>query len=376
MLALALMVAAASANATSVSLLNMVGRRALSVGWAGATVLLGLLLSWALVTAFETGLAWFTGQALGMAIGAVGATYAIRLELVSLPVAKRPLLEPGVLRNYILPLAIATGLMWWLLSGYRLLVEAHWGLAALGQAAVGLTLASQLWGLIESLAMQFLYPLFYRRIATSDTPDKEFAFSDLLNTLGPIYLILSAATAVGAPALLTLFVHSSYSHVVPFVLMGAVIECCRCLSNLLSTAAQVDRRMGTLIPPYVAGALTLTVGLMILTQAEASIGQAIALLSFSGIVALIAMAFAMSRIQVFRLDMPRWLCALVMVTLAALLVAYKPPTPEGFIAAIYWVAAIGVVVISSVVALLWKNPVVTRLLTVRLHPRSDTGIDT
>jgi O-antigen/teichoic acid export membrane protein len=376
MLTLAVMVTAATANATSVFLLNMLGRRSLSVGWAGVTAIVGLMLSWALVTAFGTGLAWFAGQALGMAFGALGASYAVRLGLMSQGVGKLPLLEQGALRSYILPLAVATGLMWWLLSGYRLLVEAHWGLAALGQAVVGLTLASQLWGLLESLAMQFLYPLFFRRIANGDTQDDKLAFADLLNTLGPVYLVFLAATAVAAPTLLKLFVDSSYSHVVPFVLLGVAIECCRTLGNLLATAAQVDRRMVALIVPYGAGAVTLTAGLWLLTHIESGIDQAIAMPAVAGVVALLAMAFAMGRLQAFHLDIPRWLGALAVVALSAILVESGLPTPKGFIEAIQGIAIIGLLVIGSLVALLWKNPSVIRLLSVRLHPRSETGIDT
>ena len=368
MATVSLMVAASTANATSVYLLNMLGRRALSVTWAGATVALGLLLSWALALAFGTGLAWFAGQALGLAIGAIGASRAVRRALPASRAGRWPLLEPGVLRSYIFPLAFATGLMWWLLSGHRLLVEAHWGLAALGQAVVGLALAAQLWGLVESLAMQFLYPLFYRRIAASNTPDSALAFSDLLNSLGPIYLVLAAATAVGAPSLLALLVDASYSHVAPFVLLGAVIECCRALGNVLSTAAQVDRRMGALIPPYAAGALTLTAGLLWLMQVNGSIDQAIAVLAGAGGVTLVAMAFAMRQLQAFRIDLPRWLAAIALVLLAIPLVEYQPQARQGLAAAFQSVVAIGLFATVSIAALLWRNPRIARLLNVRLNP--------
>lgn len=364
----ALMVVAATANATSVYLLNMLGHRALSVGWGVTSAVLGLLLSWALTYHFGVGLAWFTGQALGMAVGAVGAIRGVHRLLPMARDVRQPLLEVGVLRSYILPLAVATGLMWWLLAGYRLFLEAHWGLAALGGAVVGLSLASQLWGLLESLAMQFLYPLFYRRIAVSGAPDSALAFSDLLNTLGPIYLVLASATVIGAPSLLALLVDAAYANVVPFVLLGVVVEFCRALGNVLGTAAQVDRRMGALIRPYATGALVLTIGLLLLSQTGGHIAQAVAVLAGAGLVTFSMMVLVMQRLQRFNIDWPRWGVASSLIVCAAVVAVFKPQTPTGLFEALGLVVVIGIFAVSAIAALLWNNPGVTRLLAARLQP--------
>lgn len=369
-----LMVVAATWNGTSVWLLNMLGYRAQSVSCGAATALLGLLLSYAFTSFATGGLAWFAGQAVGMAIGAFGAGIAVRRALPVAKVGRFPLLEPGVLRGYILPLAVATGFMWWLLSGYRLLIEMHWGLVALGYAVVGLALATQLWGLLESLAMQFLFPLFYRRIASPDRPDASLAFADLLNTLGPVYLVLAAATLVAAPALLALLVDAAYAGVVHFVLLGAVIEFCRALGNVLATAAQVDRRMFTLVPPYAAGAVSMGAGVAWVAQGGGDIEQAVAMLALGGAVTLGVMALAMQRLHDCRLDLSRWGCALLMVVGAAMLALKAPLVPAGIGAALTIVALAGLVSAVSLVLLLWKNPATTRLLAVRLKPDLTQGV--
>lgn len=363
-----LMVVAATWSATFVSLLNMLGYRALSVGWGAATILVALLMSYGFTKLTGSGLAWFAGQAVGMAIGAFGAGIAVRRALPLAKVARFPLLEPGVLRGYILPLAVATGFMWWLLSGYRLLIEVHWGLAALGYAAVGLMLASQLWGLLESLAMQFLFPFFYRRIASADRPDASLAFADLLNTLGPVYLVFAAATLVAAPALIALLVDAAYAGVVHFVFLGAVIEFCRALGNVLATAAQVDRRMLSLVPPYAAGAVSMAAGVVWVAQGGGDIEHAVAMLAIAGVVTLGVMALAMQRLQDFRLDLSRWCCALLLVVGAAMLALNAPLVPAGIGAALIIVALAGLVSAVLLVLLLWKNPATTRLLAVRLKP--------
>lgn len=368
-----LMVVAATWNATSVSLLNMLGYRAQSVGWGAMTAILGLLLSYVFTNFTGSGLAWFAGQAVGMAIGAFGAGISVRRALPVAKVGRFPLLEPAILRGYILPLAVATGFMWCLLSGYRLLVEVHWGLVALGYAVVGLALASQLWGLVESLAMQFLFPLFYRRIASPDRSDASLAFADLLNTLGPVYLLLAAATLVAAPTLLALLVDAAYAGVIHFVLLGAVIECCRALCNVLGTAAQVDRRMFALVPPYAAGAVTMAAGVAWVAQSGGDIEQAVAMLAVAGVVTLGVMAFTMHRLHDFHLDLSRWGCALILVVGAAMLALNMPLVASGIGSALTIVALAGLVSAVSLVLLLWKNPATTRLLAVRLKPNPSQG---
>lgn len=369
-----LMVVAATWNGTSVWLLNMLGYRAQSVSWGIVSILLALLLSYGFTTFADSGLAWFAGQAVGMAIGALGAGMAVRRALPVAKAGRFPLLEPGVLRGYILPLSVATGFMWWLLSGYRLLLEGHWGLAALGYAAVGLMLASQLWGLVETLAMQFLFPLFYRRIASQDRPDASLAFADLLNTLGPVYLVLAAATLAAGPALLALLVDAAYAGVLPFVLIGAAIECCRALGNVLATAAQVDRRMTALVPPYAAGALAMAAGVAWVVHSDGDIEQAVKMLALGGAVMLGVMTLVMGRLHDFRLDLSRWGIAMVPVVGAAMLVSKAPLMPTGIGAALGIVALAGLVSAVLLVTLLWKNPATTRLLAVRLKPDLPQGV--
>jgi len=106
-----------------------------------------------------------------MMAGALGARHVLRKQAMQLNFSQKtlPLLNRSSILTYCLPLALATGLMWLQLSGYRFLIESYWGLAQLGLMAVGLNLAGQFWSLAESLAMQFLNPLFYRRVSEHET---------------------------------------------------------------------------------------------------------------------------------------------------------------------------------------------------------------
>ncbi|KIF82725.1 hypothetical protein TSA66_00145 [Noviherbaspirillum autotrophicum] len=257
--------------------------------------------------------------------------------------------------------------MWAQLSGYRLLLEHYWGLSALGFVAVGFGLANQIWGLCESLVMQYLFPLYYRRISGVSHTDGGKAFSDLLNSIGPAYLILVAVTLSSAPALLMLLVASSYGGVYKFVYLGALVECCRVLANVLGSGAQVKRRMNILVLPYALGAAFLTVSLVMAAVANWSLEQSLVALPLAAVVMFLAMGERMRRDLSIEIDYSRWGWAVLIVVIVAPISWFFPLTPKSYIEAFEILVGIGALSMICVFALTWKNHALKRLLTVNLR---------
>lgn len=370
------MVVSATWNGTFIWILNMLGRRADSVLWASVTAAMSLLLSWLLVRQSPSATLWFAGQAAGMALGAVGAGRAVIRCLKGglQPAGVRRLIDAHGIRTYVLPLAIATGFMWWLVSGYRLQVERYWGLAALGYAAVGLGLANQMWGLCESLAMQFLYPYYFRRIAKTSTIGGCQAFSDLLNVLGPLYLVLAAATLPCASALLTLFVSPVYADAYPFFWLGVLVECCRVLANVMGNAAQVRRRTSVLIWPYVLGAVVLVTGLGIAEAENLALQPALAILAVASGAMLLTMFIAIRREINFELDRLRWGFAALVLLASAMMTWYVSWKAHSIPAALALIGVAGAIAAIALLALLWRNPAAERLLKTQLTPRGQEEV--
>lgn len=365
--ALAVMVVAATWNATSIPLLNMIGRRAGAAGWGTLTVALGLVASLLLVRWLPSAVAWFAGQALGMAAGALGAGHALRRLAPASGQARGrlPLIDRATVLSYCLPLAVATGFMWLQLSGWRFAMEHFWGLAALGFAAVGLALATQLWGLVESLAMQFLSPLFFRRITRAAPEEASAAFSDLLNVQGPVYLVLAGATVAAAAPLLFVLADPRYHGAAGFLMLGALVECCRVLGNVLGNAAQVTRRTRALALPYAAGALVLSLVVLWAGLHRAPLHWVGVALGAGALAMLVTMTWSM-RLQLrFALDARRWAGGLLAL-LALLALATQVPAPVGLAQALEWLLLVGVASAVLALPLLWNNPALQRLLAVRL----------
>ena len=363
------MVVTSTWNSTLIPMLNMLGFRGASVLWGVVTAVLSLFCAILLVLWLPSATAWFAGQTIGLGIGAIGAKYVLRKNATQ-PVffqKSLPLIDKKTILRYCFPLALATGLMWLQLSGYRFLVEKYWGLAQLGFLAIGLQLAGNIFALAESLAMQFLYPLFFRRVTEHENHAQvELALSDLLNTLVPLYLVLGGLIMLSAPYLLKILVAPQFQNAVSFVMLGSGIEMCRVLGNVFSNAAHVKRKTTTLALPYGVGALV-TLSLIYyvgIRHAEMSLVGA-ALLA-AALAMFLVMAVGMFKQVKFSIDIMRHTVGLAVMATMALLGLWLPRLSGigASIGALTLILALSGIVM---LALLWKNPATLRLLSVQLR---------
>lgn len=247
-------------NSTLIPMLNMLGFRASSILWTIISGAVCLISSVIIVMWLPLAAAWLIGQAIGMGVGAFGSKYVLtsydlNAKNDSSINKNKKLIDRETIIKYCLPLGLATSLMWVQQSGYRLLIDAYWGLEELGFLAVGLQVAGQIWGLAESLVVQFFYPYFYRRInENNDTNEINQAYSDLLNVLAPIYLILAGIFTFFSPILINILISNKFNEAIGFLIFGIFIEMLRVQANLFGCAAQITRKTKSLILPYGIGA--------------------------------------------------------------------------------------------------------------------------
>jgi O-antigen/teichoic acid export membrane protein len=226
-------------NSTLVPILNMIGFRGVSVVWMTISSVSGLALSAIFAYKFHTAMSWVLGQALGLAIGSIGAGVVLRHHHVERRFVSNAADELPTLLNrqtiilYCLPLAAATGFMWLQNTGYRFLVGGVWGVVELGVLAIGLSISSQLWSIFESLAMQFLNPYFFRHVTEAKTElQSSEVLSDMVNVVWPLYAVFAGFNILFASTLLVVLTDERYHGAVVFVVFGAFIEFARCTTNL------------------------------------------------------------------------------------------------------------------------------------------------
>lgn len=366
------MIIAGTWNATLIPMLNMLGFRAASVFWGIVSAVVSLASSIFLVVWLPSATGWFAGQAVGMALGALGAKYvfqrhAIQQSRISSRGSAPALIDRQTILSYCLPLAMATGLMWLQQSGYRFVVEHFWGLEQLGFLVAGLQLAGQISLLVESLATQFFYPMFYRRCSDHmDIDAIASAYYDLINTLLPLYLLTAGLIAVTSQYLLYLLAAPQYQDSVAFLMVGAGIELCRLVGNLLSNAVHVTRKSILLAIPYGVGAFTALMLLVIVGTKQANFLWTGYSLMIGAAAMMISMWVMTSRLLKIRPDWLRMLGTFSAVTVLYVFTYYSPAIVD-IQSSLTWLGLNGIFVLAMALALLWKNPATTRLLNVRLE---------
>lgn len=374
-LAVFVVVASTTWHSALVQLLNMSGERAAAVIWSCTALILGLAASILLVKVFPGALGWFAGQSAGLLCGALGANYSLRRVLPLERKGTERLCDRSTAWSFIVPLAFATGFVWWLVSGYRLLIEHRMGVEVLGTMAVGLVLSAQLWAVAESLASQFLFPLFLKRISGASPVDARQAYTDFLNVLGPVYVIAAAANVVAASALLKLMVSPGYASVVLFVQLGAVAELFRVLSAMLAIGMQVNGRMTWLVWPYMAGAALLAALLTFVPAGPGAINAAYALVCSL----LLVTVLLVLRVRIdpgFSLDGKRWLSA---AALLALSVGLLSATGDAGVQAmsiweaLAWTSLTGFVAVMACWLLVGRSPAWKQFQHVRLGATDAVG---
>lgn len=372
--AVAAMVYLGTWNGTLIYILNMIGFRGGSVIWMVTSSIVGLIFSTIFAYQYHTAISWVLGQSLGMAVGAACAGVALRRHQVARnPILNESLNLPTLLNRqtvlkYCLPLAAATGFMWLQNTGYRFWVGGVWGAAELGILVIGLSISSQLWSIIESLAMQFLNPYFFRHITESKTDKQAGAvLSDMVNVMWPLYAVFAAFNLLFASSLLIVLTDARYHGAVTFVMLGALVELARCTTNLWSYAAQVQRRTTKVILPYGLGALIVWLGTLGISYFHGDLKMLTIVLVISGIVTCSMMFVLMQRMLPVVLDLRRWFFGSAILMISFVVVIATPIQNNNFYQNILLLLS-GIIFSGGCMAvLLWRSPSLGRLLSVSLR---------
>lgn len=362
-------------NTIFVYCLNMLGFRSESVTWMTVSSVLGLIFSLIFTYQYRTAASWILGQVAGMGIGVVGAGLLFRRHSVNREVAANStnnlsaLVSRETLIKYCLPLAAATGLMWLQNTGYRFWVGGAWGVAELGILAIGLSISAQLWSILESLAMQFINPYFFRHIADAETDvQKSSILSDMINLMWPLYAVFAGFNILFASTLVFLLTDGRYHAATSFVLLGALFEFSRCTTNLWSFAAQIQRHTTKVILPYGLGALVMWLGTLGASYLNCNLKVLAITLVVSGIVTCLFMIRLMHNILPVIIDVKRWLFGFAIMIISILITHFVVPAHYQNFNLTILILLVGIIVWGScMLFLLLHNPALKRMMSVSLR---------
>ncbi len=267
---IALMVYATTWNTSLIGALNMLEHRRSAVFWASITAMLSLIASVAAMSISKTGQFWFIGQIFGYAVGALGSWITFKSFQTSEKTDEIKFISAIDLRSYVVPLAISTLFMWWIVSGYRMLVDHYWGLSALGLIAVGAALASQIWSLLESIVSQYFSPRFYRKLTQQSSDLRREAFVAYTKVLSLIYLALIGPFLCYSELIFQLAVSEKFYPAFYFFKLALLIELARVLNSAFANSIHLYKNSLNLLPPYAVTAFALALGLFFSSRIDLS----------------------------------------------------------------------------------------------------------
>ena len=122
--------------------------------------------------------------------------------------------------QFILPLVLTSVPSWWLTSGYRLLIDLSWSPESMAILAVGLSLSTSIFRLIEAIVFQFTQPILNKKIAGIKVNAVKIISSCYVNTIGPAYIIFASWLFGSSPIIFQYLVDKQYNNSMFFVSIG------------------------------------------------------------------------------------------------------------------------------------------------------------
>lgn len=357
---------------TLMTLLNLIGRRINGSFCIILASIAGLGFSILLVNLYQQGIFWIIGQVIGAFIGTIYASAHLKKvtgdnNINFSNLNKLQFVSKRNFKKFCLPLSIATGFMWLQNSGYRFFVEYGWGEEKFALLVLGLVLANQLSAMIESLAIQFLYPYFTRHISNASTENEiSIALTDIFIILAPIYCVWTGFAVIFAPLFLNSIADVKYHEGAIFVIAGLGIEFFRCMTNLWSNTSRAIQDNKNLIFPYMAGSFFLIVIIIFMQIYEIEIFYVSIAMIISSALTYTLMFFFMQKLIKIKCITKSFIICFFFMIICFSLSLYLNFSPYNFAYNYYDLLPAIPILLAILYFLLYKNLSFKRLLNVNL----------
>lgn len=169
---------------------------------------------------------------------------------------------------FAIPLCIATLFMWIQNSGYRLIIEQNIGLEFLGFFGVGIAVSNQIASIVESIALQYLYPSYYKNISSQNINNRKSAIDELINKALPIYFMLTIFLTFLSKDVVQILVDEKFHDAYIYAVIGIWVEFFRMTTNLLGNVSQSEMNTKKFMIPYIIGSVLTTILVYISTMYE------------------------------------------------------------------------------------------------------------
>lgn len=240
-----------------IAAVNILGDRVDFIIYMVLSIVLGLFFSLLIVYFIDkSAMGWLYGIALSQFLFSIILYIKLTKNQIFSFEKVKSLFERESMKNiiiFMIPISVTLFLQWGQNQSFIFIIEAKYSLEALAYIGVGLAISKAIFSAAESLATQFYYPIYLRKITHASKKDRAIAWNDLANYMIPIYLILAVYIIILAPYLTKLLVASKFYEAYVYAMFGAMIEFFRVITNLVYTVSQSEVKTKTTILPYTVG---------------------------------------------------------------------------------------------------------------------------
>lgn len=237
--------------------LNTIGHRKFFVYVLTLTLFFGLLFSVGLIYFFEPKpLFWLYGIIISETVIIYFAfKFFVKGNLFELKKIKEVLNIERFKKILIFtfPVAITTFLMWGQNMSYRFIVDYRYSAEILGYIAIGLGVASSIFGSLEAIMTQYLNPIFLKDILDSTKEERAKAWNKMASIMVPTYLLALIFIISMSEKLIFILADNQFHDSYHYTMIGAIVEFFRVASNLLNSISQSEMKTKKTILPYFIG---------------------------------------------------------------------------------------------------------------------------
>lgn len=293
-------------NQTIIPMINLLGNRVSFLYFTISTQIFGLLLSVYLINYWDfKGVFWILGQIISFGLFAIFALLYFKNKIQNnfdIITAFKMMRYNNIksILKFSLPLSLGVLFLWMQTQSYGIIIEKYIGAEFLGYFGVGISLSFAISGAFETIVMQYLYPIMYKRM--NDENRFQNTITDILNLIIPIYLLLAIFVSFLSFYFIKILVDEKYYDTYVYTIFGIWIAFFRMSANMLANIAHAKLNTKKLILPYAAGGILSLVGVLIASQFENYEYLISVALLFASFVSFMAMFFRMNNIVKINLE--------------------------------------------------------------------------
>lgn len=283
---------------------NTLGYRRAFVIYLIITLCIGLVISVIIVNYHHYALGWLLGVVFSELIVLYWVCmFFVHKNRLDIRRIKKTLSIKRLKRIFIFsfPIGITTLFMWGQSTSYRFIVDHYYSSEILGYIAIGLWVASAVFSSVESISMQYFYPLFLKNILNASKAERAKAWNDIAKQLVPIYILVAFYCIAMSEVLINVLVDDKFHGSYIYTMIGVGIEFFRVMINLLYNVSQSEHKTTYTIMPYFLGCVV-TIGVIINVNFNMNYFMIPLVMAFSYLLVFIYMYINMKKLLEIKYD--------------------------------------------------------------------------